>query len=210
VRGVVKSEVAVKSDRIWEPAPGPESSNHPSKQDCLQTTDATPFAPLRGSVAVLCLDSSSPDEETPWFQYQTADSAPNLQKGGSDRHRINVGTRPSNQGWYHDPRRRLTTISVTAYRGNDHLIDCAATKGAIVAVTRSLAISLAERGIRVNGVAPGPAWTQLVEFSSGNVPLKRAGQPEGLAQSSVFLASADSTYITGQLRHPNGGEIING
>ena len=113
----------------------------------------------------------------------------------------------------------INTSSVTAYRGSHHLIDYAATKGAIVSFTRSLAQSLAEKGIRVNGVAPGPIWTPLipasfpadkVETFGSDVPLGRAGQPEEVAPSYVFLAADDSSYMTGQFLHPNGGEIING
>jgi NAD(P)-dependent dehydrogenase (short-subunit alcohol dehydrogenase family) len=113
----------------------------------------------------------------------------------------------------------INTTSVTAYRGTEHLLDYASTKGAIVAFTRSLAKNLAKAGIRVNGVAPGPIWTPLipstfsedrVESFGEKVPLGRAGQPEEVAPSYVFLASADSSYMTGQVLHPNGGEVING
>jgi len=113
----------------------------------------------------------------------------------------------------------INTTSVTAYRGSGHLIDYASTKGAIVAFTRSLAQALAEKGIRVNGVAPGPIWTPLIPASfpaeqvstfGSDVPLKRPGQPEEVAPAYVFLASADSSYMTGQVLHPNGGEIVNG
>jgi len=113
----------------------------------------------------------------------------------------------------------VNTTSVTAYRGSKHLLDYASTKGAIVAFTRSLASNLVEKGIRVNGVAPGPIWTPLIsstfsvkrikEFGE-KVPMKRPGQPEEVAPSFVFLASDDSSYMTGQILHPNGGEIING
>jgi NAD(P)-dependent dehydrogenase (short-subunit alcohol dehydrogenase family) len=112
----------------------------------------------------------------------------------------------------------INTSSVTAYRGSSHLVDYAATKAAIVGFTRSLALSLADKGIRVNGVAPGPIWTPLIpatfdadevaEFGS-DVPMQRAGQPEEVAPSFVFLASSDSSYMTGQMLHPNGGEVVN-
>lgn len=113
----------------------------------------------------------------------------------------------------------INTTSVTAYRGSAHLLDYSSTKGAIVAFTRSLSQQLAEQGIRVNGVAPGPIWTPLIPstFSAEHVksfgdstPLGRAGQPEEIAPCYVFLASDDSSYMTGQILHPNGGEIING
>lgn len=113
----------------------------------------------------------------------------------------------------------INSTSVTAYRGNPMLIDYASTKGAIVAFTRSLARQLVERDIRVNGVAPGPIWTPLIpasfsgkkvaEFGS-DTPMERAGEPMEVAPSYVFLASSDSSYISGQVLHPNGGEIING
>lgn len=113
----------------------------------------------------------------------------------------------------------ICTTSVTAYRGSDHLLDYSATKGAIVAFVRSLSAALANQKIRVNGVAPGPIWTPLIpatfpaaqvaEFGS-DVPLKRAGEPNEVAPCYVFLASDDASYITGQVLHPNGGEIING
>jgi NAD(P)-dependent dehydrogenase (short-subunit alcohol dehydrogenase family) len=113
----------------------------------------------------------------------------------------------------------INTASVTAYRGSEHLIDYAATKGAIVAFTRSLAKNLAEKEIRVNGVAPGPVWTPLipstfppdqVEKFGTTVPMKRVGEPSEIAPCYVFLASDDSSYMTGQMLHPNGGEVING
>src|SRR3546814_10398 len=113
----------------------------------------------------------------------------------------------------------INTTSVTAYRGSAHLIDYAATKGAIVSFTRSLASTLAEKKIRVNAVAPGPVWTPLItasfpadhvaEFGS-DVPLKRPAQPEEIAPCYVFLASDETSYMTGQVLHPNGGEIVNG
>ncbi|NMG65918.1 SDR family oxidoreductase [Azoarcus indigens] len=113
----------------------------------------------------------------------------------------------------------INTTSVTAYRGSSHLLDYSATKGAIVAFTRSLAQALAEKGIRVNGVAPGPIWTPLipstfeaeqVEKFGAKQPLGRPGQPDEVAPSYVFLASADSSYMSGQVLHPNGGEVVNG
>jgi NAD(P)-dependent dehydrogenase (short-subunit alcohol dehydrogenase family) len=115
--------------------------------------------------------------------------------------------------------RIINTTSVTAYLGNPRLLDYSATKGAIVAFTRSLAVALAERGVRVNGVAPGPIWTPLIpatfsekdvsEFG-GNTPVGRPGQPDEVAPCFVFLASNDSSYMTGQVLHPNGGKIVNG
>lgn len=113
----------------------------------------------------------------------------------------------------------INTTSVTAYRGSDHLMDYAATKGAILSFTRSLSANLADKGIRVNAVAPGPIWTPLIastltkkgvsEFGS-DTPMKRAGEPNEAATCFLFLASEDSSYMTGQVLHPNGGEIVNG
>lgn len=112
----------------------------------------------------------------------------------------------------------INTTSVTAYRGSAHLIDYSATKGAIVAFTRSLATTLIRNGIRVNAVAPGPIYTPLipatfsedkVENQGGETPMERRGQPAELAPSYVFLASyADSSYITGQVIHVNGGDYM--
>lgn len=111
----------------------------------------------------------------------------------------------------------VNTTSVTAYRGSQHLIDYSATKGAIVSFTRSLSLSLINRKIRVNAVAPGPIWTPLIPATfdedqvgkfGQQVPMKRVGQPQEVAPSYVFLASEDSSYISGQVVHPNGGEII--
>ncbi len=112
----------------------------------------------------------------------------------------------------------VNTTSVTAYLGHPTLIDYASTKGAIVAFTRSLSRSLADKGIRVNAVAPGPVWTPLItsfpqekiEKFGEDTPLGRAGQPEEIAPSYLFLVSKDSSYLTGQVLHPNGGRIVNG
>jgi len=109
----------------------------------------------------------------------------------------------------------INTSSVTAYRGSEHLVDYASTKGAIVSFTRSLSKQLASKKIRVNGVAPGPIWTPLIPASFDDVtafgkdtPLGRAGQPSEVAPAYVFLASKDASYITGQFIHVNGGEIV--
>jgi NAD(P)-dependent dehydrogenase (short-subunit alcohol dehydrogenase family) len=113
----------------------------------------------------------------------------------------------------------INTTSVTAYKGSPQLLDYSSTKGAIVAFTRSLSQSLIEKGIRVNGVAPGPIWTPLipatfpeekVESFGAQVPMQRAGQPEEIAPSYVFLASDDASYMAGQILHPNGGTVVNG
>ncbi|CAN5377218.1 SDR family oxidoreductase [soil metagenome] len=111
----------------------------------------------------------------------------------------------------------INTTSVTAYRGSAGLLDYSSTKGAIVSFTRSLSENLIEQGIRVNAVAPGPIWTPLIpstfppekvkKFGS-DVPMKRAGQPDEVAPCYVFLASEDSSYISGQVLHPNGGEPV--
>ena len=115
--------------------------------------------------------------------------------------------------------RIINTTSVTAYRGSPELLDYSATKGAIVTFTRSLAMQLVEKGIRVNGVAPGPIWTPLIpstfnkdkvaKFGS-DVPMARAGEPAEVAPCFLFFATDDSSYLTGQILHPNGGEIVNG
>jgi NAD(P)-dependent dehydrogenase (short-subunit alcohol dehydrogenase family) len=113
----------------------------------------------------------------------------------------------------------VNTTSVTAYRGSPTLLDYASTKGAILAFTRSLSGSLAEKGIRVNAVAPGPIWTPLIpatfpedkvaEFGASQ-PMKRPGQPNEVATCHLFLACDESSYISGQVLHPNGGEIVGG
>jgi NAD(P)-dependent dehydrogenase (short-subunit alcohol dehydrogenase family) len=111
----------------------------------------------------------------------------------------------------------INTCSVTAFKGSAQLLDYSSTKGAIVAFTRSLSQALAEQNIRVNSVAPGPIWTPLIPSTfppdkvasfGADVPMKRAGQPEEVAPCYVFLASDDSSYITGQVLHPNGGNPI--
>lgn len=113
----------------------------------------------------------------------------------------------------------INTTSVTAYRGSAHLIDYSASKGAIVSFTRSLAASLIDRKIRVNAVAPGPVWTPLIVSSlkpkeiatfGSDSPMGRVGQPVDIAPSYLFLASDESAYMTGQVLHVNGGEIVNG
>lgn len=115
--------------------------------------------------------------------------------------------------------RIINTTSVTAYRGSPALLDYSSTKGAVVSFTRSLSHQLVNKGIHVNAVAPGPIWTPLIpaSFSAAHVaafgsetPMKRPGQPDEVAPCYVFLASADAGYMTGQVLHPNGGEIING
>ncbi|MCY7349392.1 MAG: SDR family oxidoreductase [Cytophagaceae bacterium] len=112
----------------------------------------------------------------------------------------------------------INTTSITAYRGSKELLDYASTKGAITAFTRSLAQNLAEKGIRVNAVAPGPIWTPLIPSTfdeekvktfGHDTPMKRPGQPSEVAPCFVFLASEDASYITGQVLHPNGGTVVN-
>ncbi|MAW97009.1 MULTISPECIES: SDR family oxidoreductase [unclassified Leeuwenhoekiella] len=109
----------------------------------------------------------------------------------------------------------INSTSVTAYRGSSHLLDYSSTKGAITTFTRSLSKMWAPKNIRVNGVAPGPIWTPLIPATfddvsdfGQDVPLGRAGQPSEVAPAYVFLASADSSYITGQVIHVNGGEVV--
>jgi len=112
----------------------------------------------------------------------------------------------------------INTTSITAYEGHDQLIDYSASKGAIVSFTRSLSESLTKQGIRVNGVAPGPIWTPLIPSSfpadhvatfGSTTPMSRAGQPKELAPVYVFLASTDSSYMSGQIIHVNGGTVLN-
>ncbi len=109
----------------------------------------------------------------------------------------------------------VNTSSVTAYRGSGGLLDYSATKGAIVTYTRSLAQNLVQKGIRVNGVAPGPIWTPLIPSTfdpdkvksfGADTPMKRPGQPNEVAPAFLFLACEDSSYITGSFLHPNGGD----
>ncbi|AFZ22486.1 dehydrogenase of unknown specificity, short-chain alcohol dehydrogenase like protein [Cylindrospermum stagnale PCC 7417] len=113
----------------------------------------------------------------------------------------------------------INTTSVTAYKGSPQLLDYSSTKGAIVAFTRSLSQNLLGKGIRVNAVAPGPIWTPLIPSTfpeekvatfGQQAPMQRAGQPEEVAPSYVFLASDDASYMSGQVLHPNGGEVVNG
>ncbi|HLO86247.1 MAG TPA: SDR family oxidoreductase [Nostocaceae cyanobacterium] len=113
----------------------------------------------------------------------------------------------------------INTTSVTAYKGHSQLLDYSSTKGAIVAFTRSLSQNLISKGIRVNAVAPGPIWTPLIsstfpdekiETFGKQVPMGRPGQPKEVAPSFVFLASEDASYMSGQVLHVNGGEIVNG
>lgn len=111
----------------------------------------------------------------------------------------------------------VNTTSVTAYQGSGGLLDYSATRGAIVAFTRSLSEQLVGKGIRVNGVAPGPIWTPLIPASfdaervaehGAGTPMQRPGQPNEVASCHVFLASEDASYMSGQILHPNGGTIV--
>ncbi len=113
----------------------------------------------------------------------------------------------------------INTASVTAYQGSPELLDYSSTKGAIIAFTRSLSQALVEKNIRVNAVAPGPIWTPLIPSTfpakevatfGSDTPLDRAGEPEEVATCFVFLASDDSSYMPGQVLHPNGGRVVNG
>jgi NAD(P)-dependent dehydrogenase (short-subunit alcohol dehydrogenase family) len=113
----------------------------------------------------------------------------------------------------------VNSTSVTAYEGHPKLIPYACTKGAITVLTRSLAMSLADKKIRVNGVAPGPVWTPLIpaSFNENKVEtfgkstlMGRSGDPVEIAPSYLFLASEDASFMTGQVLHPNGGRIVNG
>src|SRR5690625_160024 len=113
----------------------------------------------------------------------------------------------------------INTTSITAYRGHPKLLDYSATRGAVLSLTRSLSERLVDRGIRVNGVAPGPIWTPLIPASfdeektgkhGESAPLGRIGQPNEVAPCYVFLASDDASYMSGQVLHPNGGSIIGG
>jgi NAD(P)-dependent dehydrogenase (short-subunit alcohol dehydrogenase family) len=114
----------------------------------------------------------------------------------------------------------VNCTSVTMYQGSKELLDYSATKGAITAFTRSLSENLIDKGIRVNAVAPGPIWTPLNPFGGStpekmehfgeSVPMGRPGQPNEVAPSFLFLACEDSSYMSGQVLHPNGGTIVNG
>ena len=114
----------------------------------------------------------------------------------------------------------INCTSVTMYKGSKELLDYSATKGAITAFTRSLSENLVKDGVRVNAVAPGPIWTPLnpmggkppeeMKDFGKNTPMERPGQPNEVAPSFLFLACEDSSYMSGQVLHPNGGVIVNG
>jgi NAD(P)-dependent dehydrogenase (short-subunit alcohol dehydrogenase family) len=113
----------------------------------------------------------------------------------------------------------INTTSVTAYKGSPELLDYSSTKGAITAFTYSLSEALVPKGIRVNAVAPGPIWTPLIPSTfpaekvkkfGQDVPMKRSGEPAELAGAYVYLASKDSSYVSGQVLHVNGGTIVHG
>lgn len=114
----------------------------------------------------------------------------------------------------------VNCTSITMYQGAKELIDYSSTKGAITAFTRSLSEQLVGEGIRVNAVAPGPIWTPLNPFGGASpekletfgekTPMGRPGQPNEVAPSFLFLACDDSSYMSGQVLHPNGGTIVNG
>jgi NAD(P)-dependent dehydrogenase (short-subunit alcohol dehydrogenase family) len=118
----------------------------------------------------------------------------------------------------HEGATIINTTSITAYQGHPTLLDYAATRGAVVAFTRSLSNALLEKGIRVNAVAPGPIWTPLIPASfdpekvakhGSSSKMKRAGQPNEVAPCYVFLASEEASYMSGQVLHPNGGTVVN-
>jgi len=114
----------------------------------------------------------------------------------------------------------VNCTSVTSYQGSSELLDYSSTKGAITAFTRALSENLIGEGIRVNGVAPGPIWTPLnpmggaskekLKHFGESTPMKRPGQPNEVAPSFLFLACDDSSYMSGQVLHPNGGTVVNG